>query len=85
MKIVGGVNDYKEALEIEEVVKVFIVEKRILNLLSIEKKKNFENADSNIMIFPTDNIQYEENSNKKISHVNIDEDSVPVFNVRGLI
>ena len=85
MKIVGVVNNYKEALDIEEVVKVFLIEKRILNLLSIETKKNFENADSNIMIFPTDNIQYEENSNKKISHVNIDEDSVPVFNVRGLI
>ena len=85
MKIVGVVNDYKEALDIEGVVKVFIIEQRIFNLLSLEKKKNFENADSNIMIFPTNNIQYEENSNKKISHVNIDEDSVPVFNVRGLI
>ena len=54
MKIVGIVNDYTEALEIEDVVKVFTIEKRIFNLLSLEKEKNFENANSNIMIFSTD-------------------------------
>ena len=85
MKIVGIVNDYTEALEIEDVVKVFTIEKRIFNLLSLEKEKNFENANSNMMIFSTDDIKYAENSNKINSHIKIKEDSVPVFNVRGFV
>ena len=85
MKIVGIVNDYTEALEIEDVVKVFTIEKRIFNLLSLEKEKNFENANSNMMIFSTDDIKYAENSNKINSHIKINEDSVPVFNVRGFV
>ena len=85
MKIVGVVNDYNEALDIEDIVKVFTIEQRIFNLLSLEKEKNFENANSNIMIFSTDDVKYAETSNKKISHVKINGDSVPVFNVRGLV
>lgn len=82
----GVVNNYKEALDIENIVKVFIIEQRILNLLSLEKKKNFENViDSNIMVSPTNDIKYAENSNKKILPVKNYEENNPVFNVRGLI
>ncbi len=82
----GVVNNYKEALDIEDIVKVFIIEQRILNLLSLEKKKNFETVvDSNLMVSPTNNIQYAENTNKKILQVKNDEENKPVFNVRGLI
>jgi hypothetical protein len=85
LKIVGVVSDYYEALDIEDIVKVFTIEKRIFNLLSLEKQKNFENVNSNIMIVSTDNVKYAETSNKKISHFKNNEDSVPIFNVRGLI
>ena len=85
MKIVGVVNDYNEALNIEDIAKVFTIEQRIFNLLSIKKEKKFENSNSNIMIFSPDDVKYAETSNKKISHVKNNEDSVPVFNVRGLI
>lgn len=86
MKIAGVVNDYKEALDIEDFVKVFIIEKRILNLPSFEKRKKFENvADPNIMVFPTNDIQNAEAANKKNLNVKNDEDSRPVFNVRGLV
>jgi hypothetical protein len=83
---VGVVNNYKEALDIEDIVKVFIIEQRILNLLSLEKKKNFENVvDSDVMISSANNIEFAENSNKKILQVKNDEENNPVFNVRGLI
>ena len=82
----GVVNNYKEALEIEDIVKVFIIEQRILNLLSLEKKRNFENVvDSDIMISSANDIQFVENSTKKILQVKNDEENNPVFNVRGLI
>lgn len=82
----GVVNNYKEALDIEDIVKVFIIEQRILNLLSLEKKKNFENVvDSDVMISSANNIEFAENSNKKILQVRNDEENNPVFNVRGLI
>jgi hypothetical protein len=83
---VGVVNNYKEALDIEDIVKVFIIEQRILNLLSLEKKKNFENVvDSDVMISSANDIEFAENSNKKILQVRNDEENNPVFNVRGLI
>ena len=43
MKIVGIVNDYTEALEIEDVVKVFTIEKRIFNLLSLHFQQTILN------------------------------------------
>ena len=85
LKIVGVVNNYNEALDIEEIVKVFTIEQRIFNLLSLEKEKNFENANSNIMIFSKDDVKYAATSDKKISHDKTNGDSAPVFNVRGLV
>lgn len=85
MKIAGIVNDYNEALEIESIVKVFLIKRRIINLLSIEKNKNFEKANSNMMTFSKSDFKYSQASKGKILHVKNNEDPVPVFNVRGLV
>ena len=66
MKIAGVVNNYNEALEIEDIVKNFIIEEKILNLSSLSKTKNFKNVKHpNIKIFPTNDIHYSETYNKK--------------------
>ena len=86
MKIAGVVNDYKEALDIEDIVKAFIIKQRIFNILSLEKKKNFDSdEDTNIIIKPVNYDQYAESSNKKIILIKNNEENSPVFNVRGLI
>ena len=85
MKIVGVINDYKEALEIEDIVKVFVVKQRISNLLSLERNNNFKNDNSNFIVFKTNNTNYYSNSDEKILQIKNNEDNVPVFNVRGLI
>ena len=85
MKIVGVVNNYKEALEIEEIVKVFIIKQRIFDLLSDEKNKNLEDVNSNVMVFSSNEIKNIELSDEKNLHAKINEGLAPVFNVRGLI
>jgi len=86
LKIAGVVNNYKEALEIEDIVRVFIIEQKILNLSSLDRRKNFKNAiNHNIMTFPTNDSQFSEASDKKILQIKNDEEFRPVFNVRGLI
>jgi hypothetical protein len=86
LKIGGVVNDYKEALDIEDAVKVFIIKQRISNLLSIEKKKRFEkDRKSNPLIFLTNKEKFNETSDEKILLTKIIDYPTPVFNVRGLI
>ncbi|KYK22507.1 hypothetical protein AYK24_02210 [Thermoplasmatales archaeon SG8-52-4] len=85
MKIVGVINDYKEALEIEDIVKVFVIKQRISNLLSLERNNNFKNNNTNLMIFKSNDVDYLTNSDEKILQIKNNEDNVPVFNVRGLI
>jgi hypothetical protein len=86
LKIAGVVSNYKEALDFEDIVRVFIIEKRILNLPSLENKEKLtDKKDSNIMIFQTNDIELSENSNKKITQSKNDEEIRPVFNVRGLV
>ena len=85
LKIVGVVNDYNEALDIENIVKVFIIKQRICNLLSLEREKNFEKVDSNVNEFPIKDVEFPINSEKKYLHEKIIDDSSPVFNVRGLV
>lgn len=82
----GVVNDYKEALDIEDIVKTFIIKKRIFYLLSVEKKKKIENIENpNIMISPANEIEYNDTQNKKNIQTKNEEEISPVFNVRGLI
>ena len=86
MKIGGAVNDYKEAKIIEEAVKVFIIEQRILNLLSIEKKKKFEKDEtSDPLMFLTNKEKINENSDVAILPLKIIDSQTPRFNVRGLV
>lgn len=86
MKIAGVVNDYKEALDVEDIVKAFVIKQRIFYLLSLEKKKDSENVeDPNIIKSPANDIEFSEPSNKKNSHTKNEEEISPVFNVRGLI
>jgi len=85
LKIVGVINDYKEALEIEDIVKVFVIKQRISSLISLERDNNYKSDNSNFMIFKTNNVNYLNNSDEKIIPIKNNEDNVPVFNVRGLI
>jgi hypothetical protein len=85
LKIVGVVNDYKEALEIEDIVKVFVVKQRISSLLPLERNSSLKNESSDLMIFKTNNIDYINNSNGKNINEKNNGDNSPVFNVRGLI
>ena len=86
MKIAGVVNNYKEALDIEEIVKVFFIEKRIFKISSLSKEKNYKDTSNlDINISSTEDINYSYSSDdKKIQNKN-NGDSKPVFNVRGLI
>jgi hypothetical protein len=85
LKIVGVVNDYKEALEIEDIVKAFVIKQRISKILSLERNNNFKNESSNLMIFKTNDVDYLDNSDGKNLRIKNNEGNKPVFNVRGLI
>ena len=86
MKIGVAVNDYKAALEIEDAVKTFIIEQRIFNLLSIEKRKKIGKDDnSSPLIFLTNKENVNENSDEAILPSKMIEYPSPRFNVRGLI
>lgn len=84
MKIAGGVTEYKDALDIEEIVKVFFINKRIFHILSLEKKKNLKNHNQNFPILFTNDDNLVQNSNGKSTHFKNDVDQTHVFNVRGL-
>lgn len=84
LKFAGVVNEYKDAVEIEDIVKVFIINKRINDLLSLEKRKSFEKLKSNDVAFSFNDVKYLNNSDGKIIHNKIYTDSQPVFCVRGL-
>lgn len=81
MKIVGVVSGYKEAEDIEEIVKVFFIEQRVSSLLS---SKVIENVDSNNIILSSRNVKYFEKSNLKTLNDKVDNDLKPLFNVRGI-
>jgi len=86
LKIGGAVNDYKAALEIEDAVKAFIIEQRILNLLSIEKSKKFvKDKNSDPLIFLTSKEKINESPDEPILQSKIIDYPTPRFNVRGLV
>ena len=67
MKIAGVINNHQEALDIEDIVKVFLIERRILNLSSLKTSKALQNTiDSDIINYKPKGINYSKNSNKKI-------------------
>jgi hypothetical protein len=86
LKIAGVVNDYKEALDIEDIVKAFVIKKRIFYLLSKEKKKNLDKKeDTEIVKTNVKNIEFSQPLDKKNIETKNEEEISPVFNVRGLI
>ena len=85
MKIAGVVNNYDEALEIEDIVKNFIIKERILNLSSLNKMENSKIVTNpEIKIFQRNDIRYPEAYNKKNLHYKNNGGFKRVFNVRGL-
>ena len=85
MKIAGVVNNYNEALVIEDITKSFLIEERILNLPSLSNRKNLKiMTNTNIEIIPKNDNQDSEVFNKHKLRIKINEDFKSVFNVRGL-
>jgi hypothetical protein len=67
LKIAGVVNNHQEALDIEDIVKVFLIEKRILNLSSLKTSKVLKSAvNPDIIKYPQNGTNYSKTSNKKI-------------------
>ena len=86
MKIAGVVNNYNEALEIEEIVKVFIIEKKIFKLQPLNSKEKFEYVvKSKNNIFQANDVEYSEPYSKKNINIKNNDEFRPVFNVRGLV
>ena len=85
LKFAGVVSEYKEAVEIEDIVKVFLIKKRINDLLTLEKRKNFEKINSNEIALPMSDNKYLSNSEEKILLNKIYVENQPVFCVRGLV
>jgi len=85
LKFAGVVNEYKEAVEIEDIVKTFLIKKRINDLVSLDKRKIFEKLNSNLKSISMDDISYLNNSDEKVLHNKNYVDSQPVFCVRGLV
>jgi len=83
LKIAGVVNEYKDAVEIEDIVKVFLIKKRINDLIILEKQKNFSKSNSNLNRNLLNNLKILNDSDEKILHNKIYNDSQPVFCVRG--
>jgi hypothetical protein len=85
LKFAGVVSEYKDAVEIENIVKVFLIKKRINDLISLDKRKNFEKLNSNVDTISIDDIKYLNNSDEKILHNKIYTDSQSIFCVRGFV
>ena len=82
MKIAGVVNDYKEALDIEDIVKAFVIKRRIFDILSLEKKKELERVkDPKIRKPQAKNIEYTKHLDKKNIEPKNEEEINPICNV----
>ena len=84
LKIAGVVNDYNYAVEIEEIVKVFIIKQRINALFSLEKNKKYIKNDRNHVLFSQNEIKLLDNSNQKTSIDKNKHEFHSNFLVRGL-
>ena len=83
LKIVGVINEYKEAQDIEEIVKVFVIEQRISNLFSCKKNEFLDDINSSVMILSKNDVKSVETSNEDTFHNKNNSSSPPLFNVRG--
>ena len=83
MKIVGVVSDYKEAEGIEDIVKVFVVERRISTILSDSKNKDLPEIESTSIMLPTENVKEYGNKPEETYPNKETNNQKPLFNVRG--
>ena len=83
MKIVGVVSDYKEAEGIEDIVKVFVVERRISTILSDSKNKDLPEIESTSIMLPTENVKEYGNKPEETYPNKEPNNQKPLFNVRG--
>ena len=79
----GVISDYKEAENIEDIVKVFVIKQRISNLLSDSKNKNYEDIENSSMILSSDEMNNLEISNEESLPHKEGNNNKPIFNVRG--
>ena len=82
LKIVGVITEYKEALDIEEIVKVFVIEQRISNLFC-KKNEFLDDVNSSVMILSKNDVKSVETSSEDTFHNKNNSSSPPLFNVRG--
>jgi hypothetical protein len=66
LKIAELVNEFKGAVEKENIVKVFLIEKRINNLIFLEKRENFKKFNTELVDFSINNVKYLTSSDKKV-------------------
>lgn len=83
MKIVGVISDHKEAENIEDIVKVFVVKKRISDILSDKKVKDIDEYEPNSIMLTSENIKKIKNPHEEENHQKEENNHKPLFNVRG--
>jgi hypothetical protein len=84
LKIVGVISDHKEAENIEDIVKVFVVKKRISDIISDKKGKDIDDIETNSMMLTSDNINKLKNPHEDAFPQKEENNHKPLFNVRGL-
>ena len=83
MKIAGVIENYEEAEEIENIVKVFVIKERISNLQSLKENKKLKKRSANKTTSIDDNKRIK-TFNKSTFHNNSNNVDLPLFNFRGL-
>ena len=83
MKIVGVISDHKEAENIEDIVKVFVVKRRISDILSDTKVKDIDEYEPNSIMLTSGNIKKIKNPHEEEFPQKEENNHKPLFNVRG--
>lgn len=83
MKIAGVVSNYKDAKEIEDIVRTLVIRERISVIIS-NRKKFINNAIDKRKITSKDDNKIIENIKINISEKEMNNTHLPIFNFRGL-
>lgn len=83
MKIVGVINEYKEAKDIEDIVRVFTIEKRISDLFQNNINKSLKDDNTNMIIFSINNMNLKQVLIGKHFYNKNNDNLFHIFNVRG--
>ncbi len=79
----GVVNEYKEAKDIEDIVKVFTIERRVSDLFPNEINKDIKSNNSDLMIFSLRDIKLKQVINNNNFYNKTSNSFLHIFNVRG--